>query len=236
MADDSTKVSGALATSSQLPSFGGFNAIACPARAQIKDKRISIFVVTAAPLSTVCVCCPHSHDQAHHHEQHGRRAQLAHHQMPRREEWAPLSCALAHCRHVCAIPSLIGSHGRTGTVVPEAEQNEAFLETLDKFQNSMSDAYVAINDSVELYKFIPCLPPATRPSSLILCVAHGTTGTHAENPGVMEQLKALLDSWCKQIKQGLAEREQMRKQADDVGPRAEFEHLEAPHGQVQRSA
>lgn len=31
-------------------------------------------------------------------------------------------------------------------------------------------------------------------------------------------------SWCKQIEQVLAESEQMRKEADDIGPSAELDH------------
>ncbi len=110
----------------------------------------------------------------------------------------------------------------TGAVVPEAEQKEAFLETLDKFQNSLSDAYVAINDSVELKKFVP----AAGDKAFHLDRVRGPQdyGTYAENPDVIGQLEALLDSWCKQIEQVLAESEQMRKEADDVGPRAELEH------------
>jgi dynein heavy chain len=119
----------------------------------------------------------------------------------------------------------------TGTVVPEVEQKEAFLEafreafleTLDKFQNSLSDAYVAINDNVELYKFVPAVGDKAFQLDCV-CGPQDYSGTYAENPDVIGQLEALLDSWCKQIEQVLAESEQMRKEADDVGPRAELEH------------
>jgi dynein heavy chain len=40
----------------------------------------------------------------------------------------------------------------------------------------------------------------------------------------MDHMQTLMLAWCKQIEQVLAESEQMRKEADDVGPRAELEH------------
>lgn len=44
------------------------------------------------------------------------------------------------------------------------------------------------------------------------------------NAAFMEHMQGLMGAWCKQIEQVLAESEQMRKEADDVGPRAELEH------------
>lgn len=37
----------------------------------------------------------------------------------------------------------------------------------------------------------------------------------------------LVNEWCKQIEQVLAESEQMRKEADDIGPNAELGHWKA---------
>jgi len=37
-------------------------------------------------------------------------------------------------------------------------------------------------------------------------------------------LPALVQEWCKQIEQVLAASEQMRKEADDIGPSAELDH------------
>jgi len=37
----------------------------------------------------------------------------------------------------------------------------------------------------------------------------------------------LVSEWCKQIEQVLAESEQMRKEADDIGPNAELAHWKA---------
>lgn len=38
----------------------------------------------------------------------------------------------------------------------------------------------------------------------------------------MEKLENLLQTWSKQIEQVLAESEQMRREADDIGPTAEL--------------
>lgn len=41
---------------------------------------------------------------------------------------------------------------------------------------------------------------------------------------MIEKLEGMLAVWMKQIEQVLAESEQMRKEADDIGPSAELEH------------
>lgn len=46
----------------------------------------------------------------------------------------------------------------------------------------------------------------------------------ANNSELVERLEEALTLWTNQIKQVLTESEQMRKEADDVGPSAELEH------------
>ncbi len=46
----------------------------------------------------------------------------------------------------------------------------------------------------------------------------------ANNSEVVERLEGVVSVWTNQIKQVLTESEQMRKEADDVGPWAELEH------------
>lgn len=43
-------------------------------------------------------------------------------------------------------------------------------------------------------------------------------------PDTVEKLEELCLQWCRQIEQVLAESEQMRKEADDIGPAAELDH------------
>ena len=46
----------------------------------------------------------------------------------------------------------------------------------------------------------------------------------ANNSELVERLEGVVSAWASQIKQVLTESEQMRKEADDVGPSAELEH------------
>ncbi|XP_045928452.1 dynein axonemal heavy chain 5-like [Micropterus dolomieu] len=46
----------------------------------------------------------------------------------------------------------------------------------------------------------------------------------ANNSELVERLEGVVSAWANQIKQVLTESEQMRKEADDVGPSAELEH------------
>lgn len=46
----------------------------------------------------------------------------------------------------------------------------------------------------------------------------------ANNSELVEQLEGVVSAWTNQIKQVLTESEQLRKEADDVGPSAELEH------------
>ncbi len=46
----------------------------------------------------------------------------------------------------------------------------------------------------------------------------------ANNSELVEHLEGVVSAWTNQIKQVLTESEQMRKEADDVGPSAELEH------------
>lgn len=44
------------------------------------------------------------------------------------------------------------------------------------------------------------------------------------NTEITEKLEEVLMIWMKQIRQVLVESEQMRREADDIGPSAELEH------------
>lgn len=48
--------------------------------------------------------------------------------------------------------------------------------------------------------------------------------TSANNSELVEQLEGVVSLWANQIRQVLTESEQVRKEADDVGPWAELEH------------
>ncbi|XP_029442962.1 dynein heavy chain 5, axonemal-like [Rhinatrema bivittatum] len=96
-------------------------------------------------------------------------------------------------------------------------QIQEFLDSLDRFVGTLSSARQNLEEKIELQKvdidsFINNLH---NPSDYI------TAGSNNE---VIEKLEKALMTWIKQIEQVLAESEQMRKEADDIGPSAELEH------------
>ena len=92
------------------------------------------------------------------------------------------------------------------------------MEVLEKFVTDLDVAMVNLHDSVQLH---PChidLDEYKKPTDYL---------NAAHNPEVVGALEGLVSEWCKQIEQVLAESEQMRKEADDIGPNAELAHWKA---------
>ena len=93
---------------------------------------------------------------------------------------------------------------------------ENFLGKLGGFVSILSNARASIADAVEL---APCSHPGlaaiTSPADIVV------TAGSAE---LVEAAEVLTQQWCKEIQQILTQSEQMRKEADTVGPRAELEH------------
>nr|XP_033786541.1 dynein heavy chain 5, axonemal-like [Geotrypetes seraphini] len=96
-------------------------------------------------------------------------------------------------------------------------QIQEFLDSLDKFVGTLSSARQNLEGKIELQKMdvASYLDNLHNPSDYI------TAGSNSE---VIEKLERVLMTWIKQIEQVLAESEQMRKEADDIGPSAELEH------------
>ncbi|XP_074644897.1 dynein axonemal heavy chain 5-like [Tubulanus polymorphus] len=116
------------------------------------------------------------------------------------------------------IPSLREMEKGWGSLSgPETLQIRAdFLNTLDSFVSVLIGAQESLDDKVSLK---PCetydLSRLQTPSDCI-AVANSTESLNA-----IEDCMAV---WIKQIEQVLAESEQMRREADDIGPRAELDH------------
>ena len=91
-----------------------------------------------------------------------------------------------------------------------------FLGKLDAFVSVLSGARTTISEKVTLS---PCqlvdVSALASPAGL-LAAAH--------SPETVEALEVTMTTWCKEIEQMLAKSEQMRKEADDIGPKAELEH------------
>uniref|UniRef100_A0A8B9I210 Dynein axonemal heavy chain 5 n=1 Tax=Anser brachyrhynchus TaxID=132585 RepID=A0A8B9I210_9AVES len=96
-------------------------------------------------------------------------------------------------------------------------QIQDFLYSVDRFVGTLSSSRQNLEDKIQLAKvdidiYISNLQ---NPSDYI------TAGSNRE---VTEKLEEALMIWIKQIRQVLVESEQMRREADDIGPSAELEH------------
>ncbi|TPX71761.1 hypothetical protein SpCBS45565_g00838 [Spizellomyces sp. 'palustris'] len=98
------------------------------------------------------------------------------------------------------------------------ESVKGFMEVLEKFVTDLDVAMVNLCDSVQLHECTVDLEAFKKPSEY---------ANAAHTPEVVNALEALVAEWCKQIEQVLAESEQMRKEADDIGPNAELAHWKA---------
>jgi dynein heavy chain len=98
------------------------------------------------------------------------------------------------------------------------ESVKGFMEVLGKFTTDLDVAMVNLRDSVHLHRCNVDLEPYKKPNDY---------ANAAHSPDLINALEVLVNEWCKQIEQVLAESEQMRKEADDIGPNAELAHWKA---------
>ena len=91
-----------------------------------------------------------------------------------------------------------------------------FLSKLNSFVAVLANARASIADAVKL---TPCthegLMDVTSPAEILVA---------AGKPSLVEAAEEHTLIWCKEIHQILTQSEQMRRESDDVGPRAELEH------------
>ncbi len=106
-----------------------------------------------------------------------------------------------------------------GTLSSDANghiMKEAFLSKLSSFIGVLANARASIADAVKLS---PCtedgLSAITSPADIFVA---------AGNPDLVEAAESRTLIWCKEIQQILTQSEQMRRESDNVGPRAELEH------------
>ena len=93
---------------------------------------------------------------------------------------------------------------------------ENFLGKLAGFVAILSNARASIADAVELSRCTHTgLAAVTSPADILAA---------AGSAEMVEAAEATAQQWCKEITQILTKSEQMRKEADTVGPRAELEH------------
>jgi dynein heavy chain len=99
-----------------------------------------------------------------------------------------------------------------------AEGNVDFIESLQRFVSEVEVAMVNLHDSVQLTPVDVSLDAYATPADFMNAI---------HDPQLISALEAVVAEWCKQIEQVLAESEQMRKEADDIGPNAELAHWKA---------
>ena len=115
------------------------------------------------------------------------------------------------------IPALTSCSKWGNLTGPEGQVvKNAFLSKLSGFVGVLSNARASIANTVKLS---PCqneaLAALSSPSDILAA---------AGNPELVEAAETCVQTWYKEIEQTLTESEQMRKESDDVGPRAELEH------------
>ncbi|EDO35603.1 predicted protein [Nematostella vectensis] len=91
-----------------------------------------------------------------------------------------------------------------------------FMNQLESFVAILASAQASLEDAVTLKECDTVdLSNINTPTDFIAAASSSET---------LEQIEAVVSAWIKQIEQVLAESEQMRKEADDVGPKAELDH------------
>uniref|UniRef100_UPI0023DD4F2D dynein axonemal heavy chain 5-like n=1 Tax=Callithrix jacchus TaxID=9483 RepID=UPI0023DD4F2D len=97
-----------------------------------------------------------------------------------------------------------------------AHVRQEFLSSLEGFVNVLSGAQESLKEKVNLRKCdILELKTLKEPMDYL---------TLANNPETLEKIEDCMKVWIKQTEQVLAENNQLWKEADDVGPRAELRH------------
>ena len=115
------------------------------------------------------------------------------------------------------IPALSSCEKWGNLTGPEGQVvKNAFLGKLSGFVAVLANARASIANAVKLS---PCkndaLAALSSPSDILAA---------AGNPELVEAAEMCVQQWYHEIEQTLTESEQMRKESDDVGPRAELEH------------
>ncbi|XP_072018853.1 LOW QUALITY PROTEIN: dynein axonemal heavy chain 5-like [Amphiura filiformis] len=102
--------------------------------------------------------------------------------------------------------------------IKDNSQVDDFLEQLERFVSSLTTAQSQMVSKVQLceHEQLESLLDSLKTPSDFQAAA--------SVPDTVEKLEDLIDQWAKQIEQVLTESEQMRKEADNIGPSAELDH------------
>ncbi|XP_076826555.1 dynein axonemal heavy chain 5 isoform X2 [Brachyhypopomus gauderio] len=109
------------------------------------------------------------------------------------------------------------SHGWGEMTSPQAQNvKQDFISSLENFVAVLAGAQESLEEKVNLKECVAFDLKTLKVPSDYTAVAN--------SPESLEKIEACMKIWIKQIEQVLAESEQLRKEADDLGPRAELDH------------
>ncbi|XP_060727240.1 dynein axonemal heavy chain 5 [Tachysurus vachellii] len=109
------------------------------------------------------------------------------------------------------------NHGWGELSSPQAHTvKQDFISSLESFVSVLAGAQESLEEKVNLKECDTFDLKTLKGPSDYTAVANSTEA--------MEKIEACMKIWIKQIEQVLAESDQLRKEADDLGPRAELDH------------
>ena len=91
-----------------------------------------------------------------------------------------------------------------------------FISSIESFVCNLHEATVSLDDTIVLAQCTTHNLAKLKTNSEFLQVA--------SSPEQMTQIESIVQTWMKQIEQVLAESEQIRKESDSIGPRAELDY------------
>ncbi|XP_028288430.1 dynein heavy chain 5, axonemal [Parambassis ranga] len=101
-----------------------------------------------------------------------------------------------------------------GVTCPDVQ---SFLSSVDQFVFNLSSARLNMERKFQLQR-------VELPDAISRLISTADYRAAANNSELVERLEGVVCVWANQIRQVLTESEQMRREADDVGPSAELEH------------
>ncbi|XP_048363840.1 dynein axonemal heavy chain 5 [Sphaerodactylus townsendi] len=115
-----------------------------------------------------------------------------------------------------ALKTMDSGWGELGGPQKGAKVKQDFLTSLEGFVSVLSGAQQSLKEKVNLKKCDGCDLKALKGPADYLVAANSME--------ILEQMETFMKIWIKQIEQVIAENDQLRKEADDLGPRAELDH------------
>ncbi|XP_051576060.1 dynein axonemal heavy chain 5 [Myxocyprinus asiaticus] len=109
------------------------------------------------------------------------------------------------------------NHGWGELASPQAQTvKQDFINSLESFVSVLAGAQQSLQEKVNLKECDAFDLKTLKGPSDFTAVANSSEA--------LEKIEACMKTWIKQIEQVLAESDQLRKEADDLGPRAELDH------------